>query len=240
GLHHRQRDADDGAVDERDARAQDRCREHPRTCGRRRAAALSSRGPDDAFVARRTDEARYRGHRESGRYNARYEAQAKRRAARAESTFHATPRAAAARRPAEGPFAPPRHTHVQCVPGGDVSEAPVVVALDGVSKSFDGGATFAVRGVTLAVRRGELVAIIGPSGSGKTTALKTINRLIDVDEGRVAVAGEPVDALPPHALRRRIGYVFQGIGLFPHFTVAENISVTPGLLGWPRPRIAAR
>src|SRR5690606_29958553 len=179
-------------------------------------------------------------HRESGRYNARYEAQAKRRAARAESTFHATPRAAAARRPAEGPFAPPRHTHVQCVPGGDVSEAPVVVALDGVSKSFDGGATFAVRGVTLAVRRGELVAIIGPSGSGKTTALKTVNRLIDVDEGRVAVAGEPVDALPPHALRRRIGYVFQGIGLFPHYTVAENIAITPQLLGWPRPRIAAR
>lgn len=121
-----------------------------------------------------------------------------------------------------------------------MSADPVVVALDGVSKSFDGGATFAIRGVTLTVRRGELVAIIGPSGSGKTTTLKTVNRLIDVDEGRVAVAGEPVDALPPHALRRRIGYVFQGIGLFPHYTVAENIAVTPQLLGWPRPRIAAR
>lgn len=121
-----------------------------------------------------------------------------------------------------------------------MSADPVVVALDGVSKSFDGGATFAVRGVTLSVKRGEFVAIVGASGSGKTTTLKTINRLIDADAGSVAVAGEPVDVVPPHVLRRRIGYVFQGIGLFPHFTVAENIGVTPRLLGWPRARIAER
>src|SRR5690606_38657471 len=75
-------------------------------------------------------------------------------------------------------------------------------------------------------------AIVGASGSGKTTLLKTINRLIDADAGTVAVAGEPVDARPAHELRRRIGYVFQGIGLFPHLTVAENITVTPRLLGW--------
>ncbi|HEY8521644.1 MAG TPA: ATP-binding cassette domain-containing protein [Gammaproteobacteria bacterium] len=121
-----------------------------------------------------------------------------------------------------------------------MTDRPVVVALDGVSKSFDGGATFAVRGVTLAVRQGELVALVGASGSGKTTTLKTINRLIEADSGTVSVAGQPVDALPPHELRRRIGYVFQGIGLFPHFTVAENIAVTPRLLGWPQAEIAAR
>ena len=179
------------------------------------------------------------------RYNARNGAHAKALGARAGSTFHATRIVGAAGRPAELPFAVrplpgTRLTGIGLVLGGGVSEAPVVVALDGVSKSFDGGATFAVRGVTLAVRRGELAAIVGASGSGKTTTLKTINRLIDADEGRVEVGGEPVDALPPHVLRRRIGYVFQGIGLFPHFTVAENIAVTPRLLGWPRPRIAAR
>src|SRR5690606_113936 len=86
----------------------------------------------------------------------------------------------------------------------------------------------------------ELVAIVGASGSGKTTTLKTINRLIDADAGTVAVAGQPVDALPPHELRRKIGYVFQGIGLFPHLTVAENIAVTPKLLRWPQAEIDAR
>src|SRR5690606_30800721 len=153
-------------------------------------------------------------------------ARAAARAARAGSTFRAT-----ATRPAGSPL-PAR--------GGAVTAGPVVVALDGVSKSFDGGATFAVRSVSLAVREGELVAIVGASGSGKTTLLKTINRLIDADAGTVAVAGEPVDARPAHGLRRRIGYVFQGIGLFPRLTAAENITVTPRPLGWTEAAIAAR
>jgi osmoprotectant transport system ATP-binding protein len=92
----------------------------------------------------------------------------------------------------------------------------------------------------LTVRRGELVAIVGDSGSGKTTTLKMINRLIEPDSGEVLIAGERVRDLPAHLLRRRIGYVFQRIGLFPHLTVAENIGITPDLLGWPPREIAAR
>jgi osmoprotectant transport system ATP-binding protein len=109
-----------------------------------------------------------------------------------------------------------------------------------VSKSYDGGRTHAVRSIDLLVEPGVFVAIIGGSGSGKTTTLKTLNRLVVPDAGAVRVAGEDVAALPAHVLRRRIGYVFQGIGLFPHMTVAENIGVTPRLLKWPRESVRAR
>ncbi|WP_240606511.1 ABC transporter ATP-binding protein [Phenylobacterium kunshanense] len=102
------------------------------------------------------------------------------------------------------------------------------------------GAQVALDGVGLTVRSGEFVALVGGSGSGKTTLLKTINGLVRPDDGRIAVDGEDVAAVAPHLLRRRIGYVFQEVGLFPHLTVAENIGVTPKLLGWGPPRIAAR
>jgi osmoprotectant transport system ATP-binding protein len=115
-----------------------------------------------------------------------------------------------------------------------------LIELDGVSKSFDGGRSFAVAEVSLSVPKGAFVALVGFSGSGKTTTLKMINRLIEPDRGEVRVEGRPVGAEPPSELRRRIGYVFQGIGLFPHMTVAENIGITPALLGWPKPRIEAR
>lgn len=107
-----------------------------------------------------------------------------------------------------------------------------MISLQSVTKSFDDGTAFAIRDVSFAVPAGSFVAIVGGSGSGKTTTLKTINRLIDPDAGTVSVGGNPVDAIEPHALRRRIGYVFQGIGLFPHMTVAGNIGITPQLLGW--------
>jgi osmoprotectant transport system ATP-binding protein len=84
------------------------------------------------------------------------------------------------------------------------------------------------------------VAVVGDSGSGKTTLLKMINRLVEPDTGSVRVAGEAIGDVPAHGLRRRIGYVFQGIGLFPHMSVAENIGITPRLLGWPEAQIAAR
>jgi len=119
-------------------------------------------------------------------------------------------------------------------------EREPIISLERVSRSFDGGKTFAVNSVTLSVDKGEFVAVAGASGSGKTTTLKTINRLIEADAGQVLVAGEPVTAFPPHLLRRRIGYVFQGIGLFPHMTVRENIAITPQLLGWPKAEVASR
>ncbi len=118
--------------------------------------------------------------------------------------------------------------------------ATPIIQLKDVAKSFDGGATFAVDKVSLDIAPGSLTAVVGASGSGKTTLLKTINRLVDVDGGEVRVEGAPVTASDPAALRRRIGYVFQGIGLFPHLRVAENIAITPRLLGWPAAEIAAR
>lgn len=115
-----------------------------------------------------------------------------------------------------------------------------MISLHGVTKSFDGGTAFAVRNVSFEVPAGAFVAIVGGSGSGKTTTLKTINRLIDADSGSVAIEGTPIQAIEPHALRRRIGYVFQGIGLFPHMNVAANIGITPQLLGWRAEEIRAR
>jgi len=120
-----------------------------------------------------------------------------------------------------------------------MATAPLI-ELDQVSKSFDGGRTFALRDVSLAVEAGAFIALVGASGSGKTTAMKLINRLLEPDKGEVRVEGVAVRTLDAPPLRRRIGYVFQGVGLFPHMTIAENIAITPQLLGWQRPEIEAR
>src|SRR5687768_7420345 len=112
-----------------------------------------------------------------------------------------------------------------------------VISIEHASKSYRGGQAFALREVTVSVESGSFVALIGDSGSGKTTLLKTINRLVDLDSGVARVAGEAVNGVAAHELRRRIGYVFQGIGLFPHLSVAENIGVTPRLLGWPADQV---
>ncbi|MCK1711084.1 MULTISPECIES: ABC transporter ATP-binding protein [unclassified Bradyrhizobium] len=107
-----------------------------------------------------------------------------------------------------------------------------------VSKSF--GPTKAVDDVSLDIAEGEFVAVVGSSGSGKTTLLRLANRLIEVDGGTITVEGEDVHNINPVALRRRIGYVFQSGGLFPHLSVADNIGITPKLLGAPAADIVTR
>jgi osmoprotectant transport system ATP-binding protein len=120
-----------------------------------------------------------------------------------------------------------------------MSDAPSI-AWDHVGKSFDGGRVKAVDDVSLAVANGEFLAIVGGSGSGKTTLLRLANRLIEADSGAIRVEGEDVRAVDPILLRRRIGYVFQSGGLFPHISVAGNIGITPKLLGTPPEDISAR
>jgi osmoprotectant transport system ATP-binding protein len=113
-----------------------------------------------------------------------------------------------------------------------------VISFERVSKTHDGTRT--LDDVTLAVREREFLAIVGASGAGKSTLLRLINRLADPSDGVVRVEGEDVRTLDPIALRRRIGYVFQDIGLFPHMTVAENIAITPRLIGWDPAQRTAR
>jgi osmoprotectant transport system ATP-binding protein len=98
----------------------------------------------------------------------------------------------------------------------------------------------AVRGVTLLVAKGELVALVGGSGSGNTTLLKMVNRLIEPDEGEVLAFGRDVRSEPAVALRRTIGYVIQHVGLLPHLTVEENVAMVPRLLRWSREDARAR
>jgi osmoprotectant transport system ATP-binding protein len=117
---------------------------------------------------------------------------------------------------------------------------PALIEIDKVCKSFDGGRTFAVRDANIGIDAGAFIAVVGASGSGKTTTLKFINRLVEPDRGEVRIEGVRVGTIDAPTLRRKIGYVFQGIGLFPHMRVGENIGITPQLLGWGRPEIAAR
>lgn len=113
-----------------------------------------------------------------------------------------------------------------------------MIELERVTKLY--GDVVAVDAVTLRVEPGELVVLLGGSGSGKTTTLKMTNRIIEPTSGHIRVDGEDAASVPPHLLRRKIGYVFQRLGLFPHLTVAENIGITPSLLGWDPKRIRAR
>ena len=113
-----------------------------------------------------------------------------------------------------------------------------MIRFEGVCKSF-GGAR-AVDEVTLDVARGTICALVGTSGSGKSTLLRLANRLLEADEGSIRFDGTDVAGIPPVELRRRMGYVIQSVGLFPHWTVERNIATVPRLLGWPSARIDQR
>jgi osmoprotectant transport system ATP-binding protein len=114
-----------------------------------------------------------------------------------------------------------------------------VIRLDAVHKQFPNG-TVAVRELSLEVADGETVALVGPSGCGKTTLLRMINRLIEPTSGRIFLDDEDVTRADPVQLRRRIGYVIQHVGLFPHQTIAQNIATVPRLLGWDKSESEAR
>jgi len=114
------------------------------------------------------------------------------------------------------------------------------IAFDHVSKQFSGTARPAVNDCSLDVEAGSFVCLVGPSGCGKTTLLKMVNRLYEPTGGKIFIGDTEIRQLPVTDLRRKIGYVIQQVGLFPHMTVAKNIAVVPQLLGWKRERIAAR
>ena len=119
-----------------------------------------------------------------------------------------------------------------------MAAAEPALVLAGVGRDFDGVPV--VAGLDLELAHGELLVLLGGSGSGKTTTLKLINRLIEPSAGTVRLAGEDTATIPGHLLRRRIGYVFQGVGLFPHLRVRANVGITLELLDWEPGRIRAR
>jgi osmoprotectant transport system ATP-binding protein len=120
----------------------------------------------------------------------------------------------------------------------DVTPEPMI-RLEGVSKKYDDG-TVAVHDLDLDVPEGETVVLVGPSGCGKSTTLKMVNRLIEPTSGRILLAGEDVTHVDPVKLRRRMGYVIQQTGLFPHQNIAANVATVPKLMGWDRKRVNAR
>jgi osmoprotectant transport system ATP-binding protein len=123
---------------------------------------------------------------------------------------------------------------------GELESKAAELELRNVSKRYDGQREPAIGDLSLTVPAGEVCVLVGPSGSGKTTAMRLINRMISITGGDILLGGRSVLQRDARELRREIGYVIQQTGLFPHQTVGENIATVPGLLGWPKQRIAAR
>ena len=115
-----------------------------------------------------------------------------------------------------------------------------IIQYDSVCKKFRGSGKMAVDHVSARLEKGEFITILGSSGCGKTTLLKLTNRLYDPDAGKILVDGEDISAADPVALRRRLGYVIQQVGLFPHMTVRDNITVIPQLMKWDKKRMDER
>jgi osmoprotectant transport system ATP-binding protein len=116
----------------------------------------------------------------------------------------------------------------------------VEIQLENVTKRYPGTREAAVDDFSMTVPAGKIVVFVGPSGCGKTTTMRMINRLIEPTSGRITIGGEDALKLNADTLRRRVGYAIQQAGLFPHFTVAQNIAVVPGLLGWDKKRVNDR
>jgi len=131
-------------------------------------------------------------------------------------------------------------TQTAQIDGHDGQSGRVAIRLEELCKQYPREPRPAVDHLTLDVPEGEIVILVGPSGCGKTTTMKMINRIIEPTSGRIILDGEDVTTAHPDQLRRRIGYVIQQIGLFPHMTIAQNIATVPKLLGWDPKRIDAR
>jgi osmoprotectant transport system ATP-binding protein len=122
-----------------------------------------------------------------------------------------------------------------------VANAPeIMIRLENLTKVFPGQEAPAVDDLSLEIPEGEIVVFVGPSGCGKTTTMKMINRIIEPTSGRIFLQGDDVTKVNGDKLRRRIGYVIQQIGLFPHMTIADNIATVPKMLGWDKKRISDR
>ncbi|MDO4615843.1 MAG: ABC transporter ATP-binding protein [Lachnospiraceae bacterium] len=116
----------------------------------------------------------------------------------------------------------------------------IAIEYQDIVKKYEGSQAYSVDHVSAQIREGEFITILGSSGCGKTTLLKMTNRLIDPTEGKIVLFGENIAQVDPVVVRRRMGYVIQQVGLFPHMTVEENIGIIPKLEGWDKERIHQR